>query len=250
MKIKRPLGILFLGISSRGSLIHKVVKDFVGPWGLHVAITCCDLPMSTDAKVYREVLLTLEQDAGISGAVVTAHKVALYRAAHDLLIEVSPQCRALEEIGALKRSNRGLIGHATDEAALRRSLTSILEPSHGISRDVLVLGCGGAGLALVSVLSETTFALQVRSITVFEKKASRRAELHRLFAQNGCLWKIRLLSSCDINSAIEQSAENALIVNATGLGKETGDCPVGDIIFPRHSIAWDFNYRGPLPFLE
>jgi shikimate 5-dehydrogenase len=41
------------------------------------------------------------------------------------------------------------------------------------------------------------------------------------------------------------------VVNATGLGKAAPGSPLpGPDAFPARGAAWDFNYRGPLTFLE
>ena len=42
-----------------------------------------------------------------------------------------------------------------------------------------------------------------------------------------------------------------MVVNATGLGKDSPGSPISDAAtFPNGGIAWDFNYRGELLFLE
>ena len=42
-----------------------------------------------------------------------------------------------------------------------------------------------------------------------------------------------------------------MVVNATGLGKDRSGSPLTDAaIFPRNGVAWEFNYRGNLVFLE
>ena len=43
----------------------------------------------------------------------------------------------------------------------------------------------------------------------------------------------------------------SLIVNATGAGKDLPGSPVsGQAKFPKDAVAWDFNYRGDLLFLD
>ena len=45
--------------------------------------------------------------------------------------------------------------------------------------------------------------------------------------------------------------EGTLVMNATGLGKDRPGSPVTDVArFPNQGLAWDFNYRGDLKFLE
>jgi shikimate 5-dehydrogenase len=46
-------------------------------------------------------------------------------------------------------------------------------------------------------------------------------------------------------------APGSLVANATGLGKDAPGSPISDAAeFPEGGLAWDFNYRGKLLFLE
>ena len=46
-------------------------------------------------------------------------------------------------------------------------------------------------------------------------------------------------------------APNSLVINATGMGKDTPGSPVTDAgVFPRGSYVWELNYRGELDFLR
>ena len=43
--------------------------------------------------------------------------------------------------------------------------------------------------------------------------------------------------------------DGTIVVNATGMGKDTPGSPVSDVgLFPRNGIAWEINYRGELDF--
>jgi shikimate 5-dehydrogenase len=43
----------------------------------------------------------------------------------------------------------------------------------------------------------------------------------------------------------------SLIANATGMGKDRPGSPISTgSLFPKHSLVWEFNYRGDLPFLQ
>jgi len=47
------------------------------------------------------------------------------------------------------------------------------------------------------------------------------------------------------------AAPSSVVVNATGLGKDRPGSPLTDaVLFPARSVAWDFNYRGDLVFLD
>ena len=43
-----------------------------------------------------------------------------------------------------------------------------------------------------------------------------------------------------------------MVINATGLGKDAPGSPfkTDNVSFPQKAIAWDFNYRGDLIFLD
>jgi shikimate 5-dehydrogenase len=43
----------------------------------------------------------------------------------------------------------------------------------------------------------------------------------------------------------------SLVINATGMGKDTPGSPVTDDgVFPMKGVAWEFNYRGELDFMH
>jgi shikimate 5-dehydrogenase len=43
--------------------------------------------------------------------------------------------------------------------------------------------------------------------------------------------------------------DGTVVVNATGMGKDTPGSPVTDVgIFPNNGVAWEINYRGELDF--
>lgn len=55
----------------------------------------------------------------------------------------------------------------------------------------------------------------------------------------------------DFTTATRATATEGVIANATGLGKLGPGSPVTDEgAFPSGTLAWDFNYRGPLTFLQ
>lgn len=55
----------------------------------------------------------------------------------------------------------------------------------------------------------------------------------------------------DCDALVTDLPEPALVINATGLGKDTTGSPVTDRApFGRATLAWDFNYRGTLIFLR
>ena len=53
------------------------------------------------------------------------------------------------------------------------------------------------------------------------------------------------------DSIMADLPDGSIVINATGMGKDTPGSPITDRgLFPRHGIAWEFNYRGELDFLH
>ena len=46
-------------------------------------------------------------------------------------------------------------------------------------------------------------------------------------------------------------AEGSVVINATGMGKDTPGSPItSNGLFPQNGVAWEFNYRGDLDFMH
>ncbi len=57
--------------------------------------------------------------------------------------------------------------------------------------------------------------------------------------------------AADTDRLLEQLPPRSVVVNATGMGKDRPGSPVSDgARFPEQALAWDFNYRGSLEFLQ
>ena len=56
-----------------------------------------------------------------------------------------------------------------------------------------------------------------------------------------------------VEAEVARSAAASLrrVINATGMGKDIPGSPITDAgLFPKNSIAWEFNYRGELDFMH
>ena len=55
----------------------------------------------------------------------------------------------------------------------------------------------------------------------------------------------------DNDALLHRLPPHSLVINATGLGKDVPGSPLTDRAkFPKGGLAWDFNYRGDLLFLD
>ncbi|HMC44204.1 MAG TPA: shikimate dehydrogenase, partial [Caballeronia sp.] len=55
----------------------------------------------------------------------------------------------------------------------------------------------------------------------------------------------------DNDAVLQHLSPGALVINATGLGKDAPGSPLSDAaVFPERAVVWDLNYRGNLVFLD
>jgi shikimate dehydrogenase len=119
-------------------------------------------------------------------------------------------------------------------------------------REAYVLGAGGAGLATLWNLAVCGVG-QTERVVVVEPDEARRTAARRIISemQLKCPVAVEHPNHGVADQIIDMSATGALIVNATGLGKDRPGSPVSAAFrFPPRSTVWDFNYRGDLDFLR
>ena len=190
------------------------------------------------------------------GGLVTSHKASLFRYGRSCFAEVSRIAEALEEISTIyKRKNcSGLFGEALDTVSIVPVAEEVtVRNVHWMagSKEVVILGGGGAGIALVYALCN--IPTRPRQISVVERNEERVNFLRKvvadatLFTVEG----IKIIRWADADNVLREAGERPLIVNATGMGKDVPGSPVKDVHnIPFGSTLWDFNYRGELDFLK
>ncbi|MGN9908422.1 hypothetical protein ACTMTJ_12830 [Phytohabitans sp. LJ34] len=238
----QPL-VVFVGVSTGGSLAHAVFDRWAAaldrPWRLRGL----DLPIDTPPETYRRFLAAVRGNAAVAGAVVTAHKLRLYRACAagitlgDDLVEVT------REVNTLAARDGLVQGYARDALAL----SHVLPPA----TDVLCLGAGGAGTALLLALQGRDTASATFADTSPEALDDLRAVAERAGANGARLAYVPVRGPGDCDALVAGPPAPGLVVNATGLGKDAPGSPVTDAApFGPSTLAWDFNYRGGLEFLR
>ena len=89
-------------------------------------LTGWDLPIHAPEERYREAVRAIRDDPENLGAVVTTHKLDLYRAARDLFAEVNEYTRRLDEVSCISKDNGRLQGWALDPVSIGRALPRYL----------------------------------------------------------------------------------------------------------------------------
>src|SRR5260370_38412841 len=104
----------------------KVFAKWVTELGIHGAtIYGIDLPLNAPPESYREVVNFIRNDDGSRGALVTPHKIDLFRAARDQFDELDWFAPAMHEISSISKQNEKLIGQSNDPFSSCPTLSSI-----------------------------------------------------------------------------------------------------------------------------
>lgn len=234
----------FVGVSTAASSIHSIFPDWVLLAGVPDSVVVgVDIALNSPPDSYRAVIRQILHDTEARGALVTTHKVHIYTHARDLFTDFNADAEKLEEISCIVRRENRFSGLAIDTLTSGLALSAILdtEPFRG---HALILGAGGAGLALAVHLLREHQPARV----VLTDLSSARVDQVRQKVTAEC---VLVSGPAGNDRLLESLPSGSLIVNATGMGKDRPGSPITpEARFPAGSAAWDFNYRGELLFLE
>jgi shikimate 5-dehydrogenase len=248
----------FIGVTTGKSSIMKVFPAWARELNLDAVIQGIDLPLNDTPEHYRQAVDFIKHDPHSLGALVTTHKLNLYKAARDLFDGVGHETELLDEVSSISKRGEQLWGHAMDPVTSGLSLDDIVPDGYWsrTGADLLLLGAGGSSLALTLHLHNRAAAGgDVPSrIVVTNRREPRLREMRAVHERLGFTLPIEyhLAPEPEDNDArLRSLAPGSVVVNATGLGKDRPGSPLTDHgVFPEHGIAWDFNYRGDLLFLD
>lgn len=256
-KADRPT-FYFIGVTTAQSSIMKVFPEWASTLGLgDCPIKGIDCAWHDDPQVYRDVVSFLKHDTLSLGALVTTHKIDLLTAARDLFDELGPDAQLLGEISCISKRNGRLRGHAKDPITSGLSLEAFVPADYWRDNpaQVCLLGAGGSSLAL------TTYFMQrvpgenrPQRIVVTNRSLPRLQEMQRIHTQINPgidMAYVHCPHPEDNDRVVKQLIPGSLVINATGLGKDAPGSPLTDAaVFPERGLAWEFNYRGDLRFLQ
>jgi shikimate 5-dehydrogenase len=249
--------LYFIGVSTGQSSIMRVFPAWAAHLGLDADIKGIDFPLHADPAAYRAATEFIRRDPLSRGALVTTHKIDLFKACEGLFDEIDAHAAFMGETSCISKQGGKLICHAKDPISSGLSLDGFLPPDHFArsGAEVFSMGAGGSTIALTWHLMRPERGLDRPSrIIVSDTRQERLDEIRRI--HEGLSSGI----ACDYMRAPEPQANDAvlgglkpgaLVINATGLGKDAPGSPLSDAVrFPDHGIVWDLNYRGALIFLD
>jgi shikimate dehydrogenase len=248
----------FIGVSTAGSLSLKLFPVWLATLGLpSTVLQGIDIPVRGPREAYREVLRHIRGEPNALGGLVTTHKMDIVAAAGDLFDSLDPYARVCREVSCIVKRGSKLHGLAKDPfssgLALERFLPSGYWGEHPQAQ-VLIMGAGGAGVALSAYLMRTEHGTDVPSrITLSDLDPGKLEACRQVHARLVHPTEVRyeeLGSSHTNDDLLADLPPGALVVNATGLGKDRPGSPLSDdALFPMDGYVWEFNYRGSLEFL-
>lgn len=253
----------FVGMTTAKSSIMKVFPqwgEFLGlrtPGGASVPIRGIDCKWHDAPAVYRAVVSFIKADPLSLGALVTTHKLDLLHAARDLFDELDEWASLLGEISCISKGNGRFRGSAKDPVTSGLALEAFLPPDHWrrTPGEACLLGAGGSSLAMTTWWMRICPAGQrPNAIRVTNRSAARLEVMKAIHARINpgiAISYHHCPAPADNDAIVRRLPPGSMVANTTGLGKDAPGSPLTDAaVFPTRGIAWDFNYRGQLGFLD
>jgi shikimate 5-dehydrogenase len=255
--LDRPT-LVFLGVTTGGSSIQRLFPRWAEILGLDAQLVGLDLPVDAPAAACDRAVATLAADPMVRGALVTTHKIAVWRHAAGRFAGFDPWAEALGEVGCIVRAADGrLTGLAMDAVTAGRALDRLVPAGHWQrfpAAEALILGAGGAGVALAAHLlgrdaDDRPVALRLADV---DPARLEGAEAHLDPRDPDDAVAYHPITGVEATTLhLTGLPPGSLVVNATGLGKDRPGSPIADgAPLPFDGIAWELNYRGELTFLD
>lgn len=248
----------FIGVTTGQSSSRRMFPAWMDALGRpEVVWQGIDLAIHDDPANYRAVVEHIRHQPLALGGLVTTHKIDLLAACRDLFDELGPYARITDEVSSIAKEEGRLVGRATDPVAGGLSLDAILGPDYfaRTGGEVLLLGAGGSAVALsLHLLQKPSPGDRPRRILVVNRSAGRLERLAQMVAGFPTDIEFEFIQNADPvrnDALLAQMSPASLVVNATGMGKDTPGSPLTDAaLFPERAVAWELNYRGELDFLQ
>lgn len=249
----RPEGrLLFLGVSTSGSSVFGLFPRWVAMLGIQAEVEGRDLPLGAAPEAYVRFVSEVRADPGVAGALITSHKVDVFRHAGRLFDELDADARLCQEVSCISKRDGALVGHAKDALTAGRALEEMLGPGYfrGRPAQVVCLGAGGAGTAIaVALLRRPDPPSRIVLADRSPVRLQAVSALCRRLRASG-VEPVRVGAPDEADRLLE-APPGSLVINATGRGKDLPGSPLSPrAVFPLEAVVWDLNYRGELGFLR
>jgi shikimate 5-dehydrogenase len=254
---KKPT-MYFVGVTTTKSMIMRVFPA----WAKHLGFGDCelkgiDLDLHDTPERYRVIVDFIKRDPLSLGALVTTHKIDLMHSSYDMFDERDEFAELMQEVSAIYKRDGKLCAGAKDAITSGLALEAFLPRGYwqATGAPAFIMGAGGSSVALSSYLARKSHGANRPSRIIVTNRSPRRLkemeEIHKKQAIDIPIDYIETPIPENNDEIIFGLPEGSLVVNGTGLGKDAPGSPLTDYaVFPKKSLAWDFNYRGALRFLD
>jgi len=250
--------LYFIGVTTGSSSIQRVFPAWAEVLGVDAILTGIDLPVHAPEEDYRRVVEFIRDDDLSLGALVTTHKIDLYRAARDVFDERDFFAELMGEVSCIAKRDNKLIGSAKDPISSGLALDAIIPADHWIKNPdatVVSMGAGGSTIAISWYLSQLNRGdNRPRKIVVTNRSEPRLQHLSEIREEidtDTPFEYVHAPSAAHNDSVVSIQPPGSLIINATGLGKDAPGSPLTSAVsFPDRALVWDLNYRGDMVFLD
>ena len=260
LKSAKKQTFYFIGVTTGKSAIMQLFPEWADYLELNAEIVGIDMIIHDRPKNYVSVAEFIKKDENSLGALVTTHKIDMYHACRKAGVfdYVDDYAAMLEEISCISKLDGRCEGHAKDPISAGLAFEAIVPTDYFADGDkeVFILGAGGSSVALCFYLMRRTAEMgqSPKKIIVSNRSPQRLENLMRMLRPHQ---KVAIDTVCvgedpQKNDQIMNSlSAGAIIINATGKGKDSPGSPVSDKApWPEDALVWDFNYRGELNFLK
>jgi shikimate 5-dehydrogenase len=247
--------IWFVGVSTAGSAALTAFPAWARSLGLDADLVGVDLPVNTSDDAYRQLVARFRASTEVIGAVITGHKARVFETARDQLDAVSDAAWRCREISVLHRDADRVTGTAIEVLSSAAALREIVSEDHWATRGrhLLILGAGGTAAALISAIFDRSGAGSIgpSAVHLIDLVPSRARQLAEHLSRLSPDTAVSVHRTEQASSVLTRLPPGSLIVNATGVGKDTPGSPVPlPAPWPEQAIFWEINYRGERPLLR
>jgi shikimate 5-dehydrogenase len=256
-KAEKPT-MYFIGVTTEKSSIMKAFPKWADFLKLgDVEIKGINFEPHSGPELYREAVAFIEKDPLSLGALVTTHKIDLFHACRQMFDFIDEDAGLLGEASSISKRGGLLRAHAKDAQTSVLALNHIIPAGYwgDTGAHLMLIGAGGSNVALSSSLlklpPETDLPQRIIITNRSKPRLDKIQEIHKTLPGGIPVDYCVSPQTVDNDILMTMLPPGSVVVNGTGMGKDIPGSPVSDHgFFPENGVAWDFNYRGDLIFLE
>ncbi|MEM7334223.1 MAG: shikimate dehydrogenase [Chloroflexota bacterium] len=248
----------FVGVTTNQSKINQLFPLWMKVLGREdVVIRGIDHPLNHTPEAYRRSVDHIKTAPNVLGALVTAHKLNMLAASHDLFDFLDPLAEEIDEISCISKPYGKLFGFAKDPITAGKALHDIVGNGYfgKTGGEICCFGAGGAAVALLRYLMQQADSndkpKQFTAVDILPERLNHMNIVSQKSHHGMVVNLVHSHSAAENDKILDSLPENSIVINATGLGKDRPGSPLTETaVFPKNGIVWEFNYRGERPFYQ